>query len=315
LPSVYDLSDHVQAEQDFNRARNKAFLSRIQHFLEAEKDNLLSFDAVKDLLKPRSEIYKGMQVVSISKIIGSEGRYRDFNRYFFPRREFMRKRWESIDRARIRDIPLPAIRLYEIGGVYFVRDGNHRVSVARYKGVEEIDAEVISLSTEIEIKPSMTTDELAGALIDYEKKVFYEKTSFGELTGYFDLDFTQPGRYDVIINHIQVHKYYLNQNQDEELPFEEALFSWFHFVYIPIMEIIKEEMISINFPGRSPGDLYVWIVQHWDYLKKENDIEIPASEAAKDFSRRFGSKRSIIFRFFASMTDKLHGFYLKHIKR
>ena len=298
-------NDHIQASQDFNRARNRAILSRIQHFMNSDRDNLLSFNDVKKILKPRNEVYRGMQTIPISKIVGSEGRYRDFNRYFLPRSEFLRARWERVDMAKIRDIPLPAIQLYEIGGAYFVRDGNHRVSVIRSQGGEEIDAEVTSLSTEIAINPSMSVDDLRNAVIEYEKKIFYEKTSFGELTGDNELNFTQPGRYDVIYNHILVHKYYLNQNQQEELPFEEALVSWYNKVYRPIIKIIEEGMLCINFPGRKPADLYVWIVQHWDSLKKENGVHYPATEAARDFSMKYGIRKGKIFRFLAALAAKI----------
>jgi hypothetical protein len=290
----------AQAAQDFNRARNRAILSRIQNFMNADRDNLLSFHDVKGILRPRNEIYMGMQTVPIAKIVGSEGRYRDFNKYFLPRSEFLRRRWERVDMAKLSDIPLPAIRLYEIGGAYFVRDGNHRVSVARTKGQEEIDAEVTSLASEIAITPSMTAEELRAAVIEYEKKIFYEKTSFGNLTGDTELNFTQPGRYDVIYNHILVHKYYLNQNKKEELPFEETLVSWYKNVYRPIINIIEEDMLCINFPGRCPGDLYVWIVQHWDFLKKENGVHYSVADAARDFSAKHGDSKGRFFRFLAA---------------
>jgi hypothetical protein len=293
------LSDAVQANNDFNKARNKAILSKIQHFMNVDKDRLLSFHDVKEILKPANEVYRGMRQVPIKLIVGSEGRYRDFNRYFLPRSEFLRARWERVDRAQIRDIPLPAIQLYEIGGVYFVRDGNHRVSVARSQGVEEIDAEVSSLSSEISITPGMTTDELRSALIGYEKKVFYEKTRFGELTGDQDLNFTIPGHYDVIYNHILVHKYFLNETRDQEMPFGEALVSWYEKVYSPIIRIIKDEWLRMNFPGRSEGDLYVWIVKHWDSLKKKYGVRYSAAEAARDFSRKYGRDRGRFFRFIA----------------
>ena len=305
-------ADYLQATEDFNRARNKALLSRIQHFMNADRDKLLSFHDVKEILKPRNEVYRGMQTVPINKIVGSEGRYRDFNKYFLPREEFLRARWESVDRAQIRDIPLPAIQLYEIGGAYFVRDGNHRVSVARSQGAEDIDAEVTSLSSEITITPSMTVDELRSALIEYEKKIFYEKTSFGELTGDRNLDFTQPGRYDVIYNHILVHKYYLNQDQKEELPFSEALVSWYNNVYQPIIRIINEDKLCHNFPGRSQSDLYVWIVKHWDLLKKENGVDYPIAEAARDYTEKYGrSKKSFLgrkpFSYIAAAFSKAFG--------
>jgi len=304
MNQTYYSPDHEQATQDFNRARNRAILSRIQHFLSTDKDNLLSLNDVREILKPSNEVYRGMQVVPISKIIGSEGRYRDFNKYFLPRKEFLRTRWESVDLANIRDIPLPAIQLYEIGGVYFVRDGNHRVSVTRSQGGEFIDAELTSLSTEIEIKPSMTVDELKTAVIGYEKKIFYEKTSFKKLTGDGGLNFTSPGCYDVIYNHILVHKYYLNQDIEEELPFEEALVSWYNNVYCPIIKIIGEDKLCINFPGRSPSDLYVWIVKHWDYLKKTNGIHYSVADASRDFSVKYGKSRGKFFRFLPALLTK-----------
>jgi len=308
-------SDHQQAKDDFDRARTRAIISRIQNFMNTDRDKLLSFHVVKEILKPRNEVYRGMQEISINKIVGSEGRYRDFNKYFLPRSEFLRERWERVDLAQIRDIPLPPIQLYEIGGVYFVRDGNHRVSVARSQGQEEIDAEVTSLSTEIAINASMTVDELRKALIDYEKKIFYEKTAFGDLTGDTKLNFTQPGCYDVIYNHILVHKYYLNENHREEIPFKNALVSWYKNVYNPIIYIINEEALSLNFPGRSPSDLYVWIVKHWDVLKKESGIDYPIDEAARDFSARYGKRKGSFFhgKFFRFITMPFAGL-LKRLK-
>ena len=293
------------AANDFSRARNRATLAQIKYFMNAEKNRLLSFHDVKDILKPKNQVYMGSQTVPIARIVGSEGRYRDFNRFFLPRSDFLRNRWESINRAQISDIPLPAIRLYEIGGVYFVRDGNHRVSVARYEGVEEIDAEVISLSTEIKINPSMTPDELAQAVINYEKILFYQETFFGILTGDNTLNFTQPGRYDLVYHHIEAHKYYLNQEEEEELLFEEALVSWYNDVYKPIIKIIEENKIGLNFPGRSSSDLYVWIVQHWDFLKKENGFNFALADAARDFSERYGNSKGRFFRFLAALLSKL----------
>jgi hypothetical protein len=283
----------IQAAEDFNRARNRAFLQRIQHFIRTSRDELLSFNDVKDLLRPRNEIYRGLTQVPLNLIVGSEGRYRDFNRCFLPRSEFLRARWERVDRARIGDVALPPIQLYEIGGVYFVRDGNHRVSVARSQGAEMIDGEVTSLSTEVAISPGMTAEELKSAVIAYEKKAFYEKTRFGELTGDMELDFTQPGRYDVIYQHILVHKYYLNMEKQEEISFDEALLSWYREVYHPIIEVIKAQWLLFNFPGRSEGDLYVYLVEYWDFLKKKYGVHVAVSDAAEDFVHHYGNSRGL----------------------
>jgi hypothetical protein len=293
-----------QASMDFSRARGKAILSQIQFFLNTDGNRLLSFNDVKDILKPKNEVYRGNQIVPIKLIAGSEGRYHDFNKYFLPKKEHLRNRWQKVDEAHIKDIILPPIQLYEIGGVYFVRDGNHRVSVAKAQGVEFIDAEVTSLATEISLKPSMTTEELSGALIAYEKSIFYEKTDFGRLTNYYDLDFSSPGRYDVIYNHILVHKYYLNENIKDEIPFNNALVSWYDNVYNPVIAIIKEQWLLANFPGRTEADLYVWIIKQWDFLKKKYGA-YSLSKAADDFSKKYGQSQGRFFRFLALLADRI----------
>jgi hypothetical protein len=294
------------ATSDFSYARGKAILSEIQHILDTEKNKMLSFYDVKDILKPKNQVYRGSQTVPINLIVGSEGRYRDFNKYFLPKADHLRSRWERVDEAHLKDIILPSILLYEIGGVYFVRDGNHRVSVAKTKGVEFIDAEVISLASEISINPEMTTDQLREALIAYEKNIFYEKTKFDGLTEGASLDFSTPGRYDVIYNHILVHKYFLNESREEEIPFSDALVSWYKNVYGPVLAIIREQWLLANFPGRTEGDLYVWIVKHWDFLKKKYG-GYTLADAAGDFSKKYGQSKGRFFRFLALLLDRVFG--------
>ena len=293
-----------QASYDFSRARGNAVLREIQHFMNTDRNRLLSFNDVKDILKPKNEVYMGSQVVPIKMIVGSEGRYHDFNKYFLPKSEHLRQRWERVDVAHIKDIILPPIQIYEIGGAYFVRDGNHRVSVAKMQGVEFIDAVVTSLATEVNIKPSMTVDELREALIAYEKKIFYEKTDFGKLTNDESLNFSSPGRYDVIYNHILVHKYYLNEEIEDEIPFSDALVSWYKNVYKPVLAIIREQKLLLNFAGRTEADLYVWIIKHWDFLKKKYST-YSLADAAGDFSRKYGKSRGRFFRFLAMIADKI----------
>jgi hypothetical protein len=297
-----------QASEDFSKARGRAFLSKMYHLLNADRDRLLSFKDVKDIIKPRSETYKGMQVVELDKIVGSEGRYHDFNKYFLPRGEHLRYRWERVDVAHLSDIILPPIQLYEIGGVYFVRDGNHRVSVARAQDGFAIDAEVISLSSEIDIKPDMTPDDLRMAVIEHEKKLFYRDSNFLALTNYAELNFSSPGRYDVIMDHILVHKYYLNEQNQEEISLEQAIESWFTSVYQPIVSVIEEEKILSRFPKRTSGDLYLWIVTHWDFLKKKYGIHYSIADAAKDFSLKYGRDSA---NFFLELLAKLLNLFRK----
>lgn len=278
---------NAQTEDDFSRAKTKAFFNEIQHFLTPEEADLISLNDVKQMIKPTAETYKGMQVIPVEKIVGSEGRYNDFDNRFFPKSSHLKNRWESIDKAAILSITLPPIKVYEIAGLYFVRDGNHRVSVAKSRGVEFIDAEVVTLQSEIVLKKPDNINDIVKQIINYEKRMFYSETGFGDITDYWCLDFSRTGRYDVIYNHILTHKYYLNQGNETEIPMEDAIDSWFNKVYLPLIAAIQQLKIMKSFPGRTISDLYVWIIRYWDDLKKKFNDNIPMEIAITDFRRQY----------------------------
>ena len=282
----------VQAQEDFSKARNKAWINEMQHVMHPDKKRLLSFNDVKKILKPKNEVYIGLKTVPIKKIVGSEGRYNDFDNHFLPRSNELKQRWVNVDQAHLSDIVLPPIQLYELGGLYFVRDGNHRVSVAKTQGVEFIDAEVITLHSEVQLPPDVRLDTLLAAVIRYEKRVFYNETHFGDLTDYWDLDFTEAGRYDVIYNHILVHKYYMNEQQQTEIDFSDALLSWFQTVYLPVIDVIDKYNLLSDFKDRTKSDIYVWIVKHWDRLKQKNGNDFSLDDAARDFVAREKTART-----------------------
>ena len=285
FPTINMQSDafRFQAQEDFSKARNKAWINEMQHVMHPDKKRLLSLNDVKKILKPKNEVYVGLKTVPIKKIVGSEGRYNDFDNHFLPRSNELKQRWVNVDQAHLSDIILPPIQLYELGGLYFVRDGNHRVSVAKAQGVEFIDAEVISLQSEVQLPPDVRLDTLLAEVIRYEKRVFYNETNFGDLTDYWDLDFTAIGRYDVIYNHILVHKYYMNEQQHTEINFNDALISWFKTVYLPVIAVIDKYKLLSDFKNRTKSDIYVWIVKHWDRLKQKNGNDFSLDDAARDF--------------------------------
>lgn len=274
-----------EAESDFARARNKALFNEIQHLLTPEEAAMISLKAVRKVIKTQSETYIGMKVIPINKIVGSEGRYRDFDNQFFPKRSIIKERWEHVDEAVIKDIVLPPIKVYELGGLYFVRDGNHRVSVAKSKGVEFIDAEVVSLQTEIKLSPARTLNGMMKQIISYEKRNFYFETNFGDITDYWVLDFSTAGQYDVIYNHILTHKYFINQNQTEEIPMEDAILSWFNNVYLPVVTTIQKYKIMKYFRKNTVSDLYVWIITFYDELKKKFGDELPLEQIVHDIKK------------------------------
>ena len=138
-----------QVDKDFHRARMRASLGRLRDLLRRSPDHtrgsLASFDEAKDALSWCGQAYRGVRPVEVEKITGSVGRHRDFDASFLPLKRSMGERWGRVDRAYHRGLELPAVSLYKIGDAYFVRDGNHRVSVARYHGVAAIDAEVVEI--------------------------------------------------------------------------------------------------------------------------------------------------------------------------
>jgi hypothetical protein len=138
------LSLEEQIEADFTRARRKALLRRFGARLlrDSASGGLLCFDDLIKIPGAVGSIYRGMRTVPVAQIGGSVGRCSEFDRDFMPVKASVGERWKRVDRAFWRGEELPPVSLYKVGGFYFVLDGHHRVSVARYHGVEWIDAHV-----------------------------------------------------------------------------------------------------------------------------------------------------------------------------
>ena len=130
---------------DFDRARRGARVRSTLAWLRGERGArlLASFDGA--LPGGWLQRYGGVRVVETRRIVGSVGRHGEFDAAFMPLKASQEARWKRIDQAFHRCEDLPPVSLYEVGDLRYVRDGNHRVSVARFHGVEEIEAEVIEV--------------------------------------------------------------------------------------------------------------------------------------------------------------------------
>jgi hypothetical protein len=137
------MSLEEQVDKDFERARRRAIMGRLAARLRGDRrrNGLLPFDEVRRAAGAENRTYRGGRLVEVSKIVGSVGRHAEFDANFMPTKASA-TRWKGVDRAFQRGVDLPPVSLYRIGDLYFVHDGNHRVSVARYHGVEWVDAEV-----------------------------------------------------------------------------------------------------------------------------------------------------------------------------
>ncbi|MGC8764542.1 MAG: DUF4032 domain-containing protein [Brevinematia bacterium] len=289
----YDL--RFNAKRRFERARKKAFINELLSKLLNRENELLQLDEIKYLVPPKAMVYRGIHSIPISKIIGSEGRYRDFDRDFLPKQDNTSSRWQNIEIAKEKDIILPPISVYKIGDHYVVRDGNHRVSVAREMGQEFIDAEITELFTPVKIEDFSQK----GLLIAESYNYFLEKTGFDKIIPGVIIKLTNPWGYYRLVEHINTYRYFLGEKRKGEVSWEEAVKSWYNEMYLPIIKLIKKKRIMRDFPEREPGDLYIWIMDHWHFLK-EKDKKVKIEEAIEDYSEKFGRQNFLkkLFNFF-----------------
>ncbi len=282
---MFHTAARYKAGEAFSQARRRAFFQRILGFFTGHQPgNLLSFEHVRDKLKIRGQHYIGIQTIPIDKIVGSAGRYTEFNRAFLPTQDFIRERWMRVYEAAHGQTGFPPIDVYKIGDVYFVRDGHHRVSVLKELGATTIEATVTELETPIPLSPD--TDE-ADLDLKGEYAHFLSETGLDELEPDQQIEFSLPGQYHKLLEHIAVHRHFLGLREQREIPYPEAVSRWYREVYLPVVQIIREEGILDNFPGHTEADLYLWIIEHRHYLSERYGQEVPLKQAAAEFSQEF----------------------------
>jgi hypothetical protein len=270
-----------KARADFERARMKAFLHRVWGAISGKPTNLLSYDEIKEKLHIGGPIYRGVQTIRVAQVAGSLNRYHEFDRAFLPKESLLAARWQSVDRAFYEDINLPPIVLYKVGEVYFVVDGHHRVSVAREQGQEFIEAEVRECSTRVNITPDIKPEDLA---ILHDKVHFLERTSLDSLRPKANIKLSIPDGFDRMLEHIAVHRYFMGIDFKRDITEQEAVTHWYDEVYLPIIKLIRQSKILKEFPDKTEGDLYLWILDHQRFLaEQEGAALLPPEEAAREF--------------------------------
>ncbi len=278
------------AIHDFYEARNKAAIRDILGRFTGESDQLLSFDEVRKQLKIQGSAERGLQDIPLDAIIGSVGRYTDFTRDFLPRSEVSPDRWARVKIATTSLTGLPPIEVYKIGEAYFVKDGNHRVSVARQLENKTIQAYVTEIRTRVPLTTDVTPDEL---ILKAEYAEFLEQTHLDEIRPEADLNVTIPGQYPKLLEHIAVHQYYMGLDFGREVDYLEAVGHWYDTVYQPIMDLICDRGIMRSFPDRTETDLYLWLAEHRAALEEELGWQINPADAASDLVESFRPKPMI----------------------
>ncbi len=244
----------------FQTARMRGFWQEMFLHLRGKSPELLSFEDIRTRLRLREESYRGLLDVPIDKIIGSVGRYRDFTANFLPRSGKMMERWSRVYAQANSLTGLPPIELYKIGDTYFVRDGNHRVSVARQMGSTTIQAHVTELPTSIDIHPGMTEEEI-GVAAAYA--AFLEETGLpASRPHHQSMLLSESSRYADLLGHIYIHQAFLRQVDKRDVPFEEAAANWYDNIYRPAVTLIRKYQMLKYFDDRTEADLFLWMVEH-----------------------------------------------------
>ena len=269
--------------EKYRRFANKAQIADVMAKMTGGNVDLVSYDEVAQRIKTRQQIEMGTRTVPLNQIVGSVGRYRDFTRTFLPRAGINAERWARIDAAMHSLEGFPPIELYKVGEVYFVRDGNHRVSVARANGLTHIEAYVTDIPTDIPL--TLEDFERDQWIIKVERAEFLRETGLDELRPDNNVELTEPGRYQILLRHIQVHQYLRNIDLENagiahRLSWDEGVASWYDNIYLPVVEAIRAFDLLDSFPSRTEADLYLWVAFHREQLAKQYDLAPLSPEAA-----------------------------------
>lgn len=251
--------------------------------LRGRPTRLLSFDQVQYELGMSSRVDRGLQEIPLHAIVGSVGRYADFTRSFLPRSDEMEERWARVKTAATGPSGWPPIEVYRLGDVYFVLDGNHRVSVAREMGLESIPAYVTEIKTRVPLTPEDDPEEI---IIQSRRAEFLQKTGLAQSRPEADLMVTAPGAYRILGEHIQVHRYYMGLDEQRDVSYPEAAAHWYDAVYQPVAQLIRERGLLQEFPDRTETDLYLWLAEHRAELEEALGWDVQPSEAAEDLVTR-----------------------------
>lgn len=276
---------YLEAVRDFQDARQKAGMQKLISRLTGKSLHLLAYDEVRQQLKGYGKTEKGLKEIPLESIVGSVGRYQDFTRSFLPTSDSDKSRWAGVKVAQVTK-GLPPITVYQIGDAYFVMDGNHRVSVARQLGNKVIEAYVTEVSTKVPLSPDDEPDDI---ILKAEYVDFLEQTHLDELRPEVDFSLTLPGKYPLLLEHIEVHRYYMGVERKRDVGYPEAVVHWCDEVYRAVVQMIRESGLIRDFPERTEADMYVWLAEHRAEIEESLGWEVPTATAVSDLAAQIGS--------------------------
>ncbi len=258
-------SPSQDAQHDFSRARRARLLSDIARRLRREPDDvalILPFEEVVEALGRTGQIDRGLQVVQLDAIVGTVDRAADFDRGFRPTSQRLRSRWERIAAAQRRGEAMPPVSLFEIGELYFVRDGHHRVSVAKSQGRDDIDAYVTEVTTRIKLGADLRVSELP--LKDHER-LFRERVPLNAQQRK-RISLSDPWDFGWLAEMVEAWGFRMMQERGHFADRHEVAKRWFEHEYVPVSEMLSEGGLTER--GETETDAYMRLAgQRYMFLR------------------------------------------------
>ena len=272
----------ADAQTDFARARRQRALHRLAARLRREPDDIdliLPFEEVVEALGREREQGLGLQTIPLDSIVGTVDRGREFDRSFRPTSPQLRERWERIALAQRRGQAMPPIDAYRVGELHFVKDGHHRVSVARALGRDRIDAYVTEVTTRVGLEREIRRADLP---LKSHERLFTERVPLPqELRRRIEL--TNRSAYARLAEGVEAWGFRAIQARGEAMTREAVALAWFRQEYEPVVEMLKEAGLG---GAGTEADAYMVIVSLRYLLLRTHDWDEAVLDALREEMRR-----------------------------
>jgi hypothetical protein len=272
----------TDAQFDFSRSRRQRALSRLAARLRGEPSDLevmLPFEEVVQALGRRAERRLGLQSIPLDSIVGTVDRGREFDRRFRPTSSKVRGRWERIATAMRRGESMPPIDVYRIGDMHFVKDGHHRVSVARALGHEDIDAYVTEVETEVGTERDIRLDDLP---LKSHERLFYERVPLPR-EARLRIQPSNRSAYACLAEGVEAWGFRVMQGRGEFMTREEVAETWYRDEYVPVVEMLREVGLADE---RNETDAYMAVVTLRYLLLRTHEWDENVLEALREEMRK-----------------------------
>ena len=217
-----------------------------------KQENLKSFAEVQKEENAYNSVNLGIKEIPLGKIVGSVEKYSYFDKNFVPKNNIVKQRWISIYTAYMAETMLPPVILYKIKDDYYVYDGNHRVSVAKFLNFASIEAEVE------EFLPTKDTKDK----VIYREHMFFEKE-----TGIEEIILSEPIKYKYLREEIESYTNLLSKRRNKTFTLKEGAAKWYKEIFLPIKVLLEENNIEES-QKKNINDIFMFLLDHKYYLSK-----------------------------------------------